>query len=130
MNPLILALDLETTAEARKLVNAAGDSAIFYKAGLELYAAAGTDFVREVKSEGCRVFPVAAHAGEGDSPLTLQAGTVITRFDETDLKRMGTRTASPTWWNYACATRRRPASAASGAHHSKLRAFTIPAEMA
>ena len=53
---LIVALDLETTAEARTLVNALGDSVSFYKVGLELYAAAGMDFVRELKSQGHRVF--------------------------------------------------------------------------
>src|SRR6195256_3458542 len=55
-SPLIIALDLETAAEARNLVNALGDSASFYKVGLELYAAAGMDFVRELKAQGHRVF--------------------------------------------------------------------------
>jgi orotidine-5'-phosphate decarboxylase len=55
-SPLIVALDLESATEARVLVNALGDSADFYKVGLELYAAAGMDFVRELKSQGKRVF--------------------------------------------------------------------------
>jgi orotidine-5'-phosphate decarboxylase len=55
-NPLIIALDLETAAEARVLVNTLGDAADFYKVGLELYAATGMDFVRELKSQGKRVF--------------------------------------------------------------------------
>jgi orotidine-5'-phosphate decarboxylase len=123
-SPLIIALDLETAVEARTLVNALGDSASFYKVGLELYAAAGMDFVRELKSQGHRVFldlklydigetvkravaqvakvgvdfltvhgsravMAAAHAGLGSSPLTLLAVTVLTSFDETDLKQMG-----------------------------------------
>lgn len=54
--PIIVALDVETAAEARKLVAALGDSVSFYKVGLELYAAAGMDFVRELKAQGRRVF--------------------------------------------------------------------------
>jgi orotidine-5'-phosphate decarboxylase len=123
-SPLIIALDLETATEARTLVNALGDSASFYKVGLELYAAAGMDFVRELKSQGHRVFldlklydigetvkravaqvakvgvdfltihgsravMSAACAGLGGSPLKLFAVTVLTSFDESDLKQMG-----------------------------------------
>jgi orotidine-5'-phosphate decarboxylase len=53
---IIVALDVETAAEARSIVTALGDSASFYKVGLELYTAAGMDFVRELKSQGHRVF--------------------------------------------------------------------------
>jgi orotidine-5'-phosphate decarboxylase len=56
MNPIIIALDVPSAAEARKLVASLGDSAGFYKVGLELYAAAGMDFVRELKGQGKRVF--------------------------------------------------------------------------
>ena len=55
-SPIIIALDLETVAEARALAASLGDSASFYKVGLELYTAAGMDFVRELKAEGHRVF--------------------------------------------------------------------------
>lgn len=55
-SPVIVALDVETAAEARAIVNALGDAASFYKVGYELYAAAGMDFVRELKSHGHRVF--------------------------------------------------------------------------
>jgi len=55
-NPLIIALDLESAEQARALVAALGDSASFYKVGLELYASAGMDFVRELKAQGHRVF--------------------------------------------------------------------------
>jgi hypothetical protein len=55
-NPLIIALDVETAAHARALVDALGDSVSFYKVGLELYASAGMDFVREMKARGHRVF--------------------------------------------------------------------------
>jgi len=55
-NPIIIALDVETGTEARVLVNSLGDAADFYKVGLELYTSAGMDFVRELKSQGKRVF--------------------------------------------------------------------------
>ncbi len=55
-NPIIVALDVESAAQARAIVNALGPSAAFYKVGLELYAAAGMDFVRELKAQGHRVF--------------------------------------------------------------------------
>jgi orotidine-5'-phosphate decarboxylase len=53
---IIVALDVETASEARALVSALGDSVSFYKVGLELYASAGMDFVRELKAQGHRVF--------------------------------------------------------------------------
>jgi orotidine-5'-phosphate decarboxylase len=53
---IIVALDVETAAEARAIVSSLGDSASFYKVGLELYASAGMDFVGELKSQGHRVF--------------------------------------------------------------------------
>jgi len=55
-SPIIIALDVESAAEAQRLVRAIGDAASFYKVGLELYAAAGPDFVRELKAQGHRVF--------------------------------------------------------------------------
>jgi orotidine-5'-phosphate decarboxylase len=55
-SPLIIALDVASADEARGIVGALAESARFYKVGLELYAAAGMDFVRELKSQGCRVF--------------------------------------------------------------------------
>ena len=55
-SPLIIALDVESAAEARALVASIGDAASFYKVGLELYASAGMDFVRELKGAGQRVF--------------------------------------------------------------------------
>jgi len=123
-SPLIIALDVASAAEARALVRALGDSAQFYKVGLELYAAAGMEFVRELKSQGCRVFldlklydigetvkravaqiakegvdfltvhgitqvMEAAVAGKEGSRLNLLAVTVLTSFDENDLRKMG-----------------------------------------
>jgi orotidine-5'-phosphate decarboxylase len=55
-NPIIVALDLETADEARALVTQLGDSVGFYKVGMELYAAAGMEFVRELTARGKDVF--------------------------------------------------------------------------
>jgi orotidine-5'-phosphate decarboxylase len=122
--PVIVALDVATKAEARSLMAALGDSATFYKVGLELYTGVGMDFVRDLKSEGHSVFldlklydigetvkravaqvaragadfvsvhgsraiMEAAVAGRGDAPLQLLAITVLTSFDEHDLRQMG-----------------------------------------
>jgi len=122
--PVIVALDVATKAEARSLMAALGDSATFYKVGLELYTGVGMDFVRDLKSEGHSVFldlklydigetvkravaqvaragadfvsihgsraiMEAAVAGRGDGPLQLLAITVLTSFDENDLRQMG-----------------------------------------
>jgi orotidine-5'-phosphate decarboxylase len=121
---LIVALDVETAVEAKALVAALGDAGRFYKVGLEMFAASGMDFVRELKADGHRVFVdlklydigetvkravaqvakvgadfltvhgsravmAAAVAGRGDSSLKLLAVTVLTSFDETDLRQMG-----------------------------------------
>ena len=55
-NPLIVALDVDSAAEARSLVERLGDSVGFYKVGMELYAAAGMEFVRELVASQKRVF--------------------------------------------------------------------------
>ncbi|MCE5311205.1 MAG: orotidine-5'-phosphate decarboxylase [Acidobacteriales bacterium] len=55
-NPLIIALDVETAEQARELVTQLGEDAAFYKVGMELYAAAGMDFVRELIAQGKQVF--------------------------------------------------------------------------
>jgi orotidine-5'-phosphate decarboxylase len=47
-NPIIVALDVETADDARALVARLGDSVGFYKVGMELYAAAGMEFVKEL----------------------------------------------------------------------------------
>lgn len=56
MNPLIIALDVESREEARKLVAKIGDAADFYKVGMELYASAGMDVVAELQEFGKQVF--------------------------------------------------------------------------
>lgn len=123
-SPIIVALDVDSAAEARSLVRAIGPRAPFYKVGMELYAAAGAEFVRELIAEGNRVFldlkfydigetvkrAVSVVAGMGvefltihavgqvvraavegaaGSNLTLLAVTVLTSFDDNDLREMG-----------------------------------------
>jgi orotidine-5'-phosphate decarboxylase len=55
-DPLIIALDFSSTREADALVAALGDSAGFYKVGMELFAAAGSDYLRSLTDRGKRVF--------------------------------------------------------------------------
>jgi orotidine-5'-phosphate decarboxylase len=55
-DPLIVALDLDSARDADALVAALGDSAGFYKVGLELFTAAGMDYVRSLANRGKRVF--------------------------------------------------------------------------
>ncbi len=123
-NPLIVALDLETPFQARDLVAALGGSVDFYKVGMELYAASGMDFVRELLAQGKEVFldmkfydigetvkravaqvarsgvsmltvhgssavMKAAVEGRGDNDLKLLAVTVLTSFDQDDLRDLG-----------------------------------------
>lgn len=122
--PIIIALDFESAGQARALVDALGYAADFYKVGMELYAAAGMDFVRELTRAGKRVFldmkfydigetvrravaqvaktevefltvhgsaevMRAAVEGRGDSRLKLLGVTVLTSFDEADLRDLG-----------------------------------------
>ncbi len=55
-NPLIVALDVESAAEARLLVGKLRGVVDFYKVGMELYAAEGMGIVRELIGGGSRVF--------------------------------------------------------------------------
>jgi orotidine-5'-phosphate decarboxylase len=56
MTPRIVALDFESAERARELVEALGDWIPVYKVGLELYAAAGMPFVKELIGRGKDVF--------------------------------------------------------------------------
>ena len=58
MNPtsVIIALDVDSASEADSLVAAIGPAADFYKVGMELFAAAGMDYVRSLVTRGKRVF--------------------------------------------------------------------------
>src|SRR5215469_5309414 len=55
-NPIIVALDFETAAEASALVARLGGRVQVYKVGMELYAAAGMAFAKELRAEGNNVF--------------------------------------------------------------------------
>jgi len=55
-NPIIVALDVDSAEEARALVKRIGGAVTFYKVGMELYAAAGMEMVRELMGEGKDVF--------------------------------------------------------------------------
>jgi len=55
-NRLIVALDMPTVEEARRLVATLGDTVSFYKVGLELLFAGGLDLARALKIEGKHVF--------------------------------------------------------------------------
>src|ERR1700732_3938019 len=55
-DPIIIALDVDSAEEARALVRHIGPDAGFYKVGMELYAAAGMDFIRELIQLGKNVF--------------------------------------------------------------------------
>lgn len=53
---IIVALDVDSAAEAREIVGELGDSVGAYKIGSQLFTAAGPDFVRELTAEGHRIF--------------------------------------------------------------------------
>src|SRR5580704_16757042 len=123
-DPVIIALDFDSARVADKLVASLGDSQSFYKVGMELYAAAGMDYVRSLVDRGRRVFldmkyydigetvkravavasrsgatfltvhgvgqvMRAALEGRGDSPIKLLAVTVLTSFDQQDVRELG-----------------------------------------
>ncbi len=53
---LIVALDVSSSAAARKIVAAVGDSAHAYKVGMQLYTAEGPAILRELVDSGRKVF--------------------------------------------------------------------------
>lgn len=53
---LIIALDLPSTEEARRVVAAIGDEGTFYKIGYQLMPIGGLDLARELTSAGKKVF--------------------------------------------------------------------------
>ncbi|MDH4983497.1 orotidine-5'-phosphate decarboxylase [Hyphomicrobium sp. D-2] len=55
-NRLIVALDMPTIEEARRLIATLGDSVTFYKVGLELLFAGGLDLAQALKADGKHVF--------------------------------------------------------------------------
>jgi orotidine-5'-phosphate decarboxylase len=123
-DPLIVALDFDNEAAATNLVAALGSEVSFYKVGMELYAASGMFFVRELIAARKNVFldmkfydipetvrravrqvaqlgvrfltvhgstAVMRGAVEGRGPTTLRllGVTVLTSFDESDLRDLG-----------------------------------------
>ena len=73
-NPIIVALDVDTAAEARSLVARLGDRINFFKVGMELFAAAGMEFVRELVGEGREVFLDLKYY---DIPETVKRATAL-----------------------------------------------------
>ena len=55
-NKLIVALDVETADDARRLVASLRGVAGMFKIGSQLFTAAGPDFVKEIVTSGERVF--------------------------------------------------------------------------
>lgn len=55
-NKLIIALDVETATEARRLCSLLGGQAGMFKVGSQLFTAAGPELVREIIRSGGRVF--------------------------------------------------------------------------
>lgn len=53
---LIIALDVVSTAEARRMVGAVGEVANTYKVGKQLFTAAGPEVVRDLLASGHKVF--------------------------------------------------------------------------
>jgi orotidine-5'-phosphate decarboxylase len=107
-DPVIIALDFDSPRDADALVAALGDSAGFYKVGMELFAAAGMDYVRCLADRGKRVFldlkyydigetvrrAVALVARSGASFLTVHAVGQVMRAavearGDSDLKLLG-----------------------------------------
>lgn len=71
-NPLIVALDVETTPKALALVEAIGDAIDFYKVGLELFTAAGHGVIEALQGRGKKVFlDLKLH----DIPATVERAT-------------------------------------------------------
>lgn len=81
-DPLIVALDFDSAEAARELVERVGDAVSFYKVGLELYAAAGMEFVRELVARGKDVFLDLKlyDIGETVKRATVQAARSGARF--------------------------------------------------
>ena len=53
---IIVALDVETAFEARKIIDEIGTRSGAFKIGLQLFTSAGASFVRETVEKGCKVF--------------------------------------------------------------------------
>lgn len=92
-DPVIIALDVPSATEADAIVDKLGNDAGFFKVGMELYAAAGMDYVRTLLDRGKRVFldlkfhdigetvkrAVARVASSGVTFLTVHAQDQVVR---------------------------------------------------
>jgi orotidine-5'-phosphate decarboxylase len=78
IDPVIIALDLDSASEADHLVNALGDSAGFYKVGMELFAVAGPDYVRSLVGRGKKVFLDMKYYDIGETVRRAVAAAVKT----------------------------------------------------
>jgi orotidine-5'-phosphate decarboxylase len=113
---LIVALDLPTVDHARALVATLGDSAIFYKVGMQLqFAPGGMDYARELLDGGKRVFL--------DSKL-FDIGETIERAVE-NVARMGVDFLTI----HANAPTLRAAAAGRGSSQLQLLAVTVLTSM-
>lgn len=56
MNKIIVALDVETAAEAREIISELRGEVGAFKIGLQLFCAAGASFVRETVEGGAKIF--------------------------------------------------------------------------
>src|ERR1700689_2358906 len=66
---LIVALDVDTLAEALRMVDRLGDDVSFYKVGLQLFMQAGLSIVKRIVGEGKKVF---LDLKIDDTPRTVQ----------------------------------------------------------
>ncbi|MGA3025540.1 MAG: orotidine-5'-phosphate decarboxylase [Bryobacteraceae bacterium] len=89
-NPLIVALDFESGAHARALVEELGDAVSFYKVGMELYAAEGIPFAQELMRAGKEVF---LDLKLYDIPETVKRA--VARLAETGVRFLTVHGSSP-----------------------------------
>jgi orotidine-5'-phosphate decarboxylase len=66
---LIVALDVDTLAEAQHIVGALGNDVSFYKVGLQLFMAGGLSIVKRIVEQGKKVF---LDLKIDDTPRTIQ----------------------------------------------------------
>lgn len=90
---LIVALDMPTLEGARTLVTELGDTATFYKVGLELAMAGGLQLVSELQHQGKKVFLDMklldiAHTVERAVDNAAELGATFLTVHGTDLKTM------------------------------------------
>lgn len=93
VNPIIVALDVASADEARRIVRSVAGKTNYFKVGMELYAAAGMPLVDEFLRHGCQIFldmkfydigetvkrAVAQVARTGVSLLTVHGSAAVMR---------------------------------------------------